>query len=104
MVANGGLEERERLLRRMVLFASDEPAMIILGLGARQTVAWSREPRNFTFAPARRTTQQGSCAQWYQERPMAKRPLSQMTWLTISKPMRSRPAATSAACWPACHT
>ena len=35
---------------------------------------------------------------------MAKRPLSQITWLTISKPIRSRPAATSPACTPACQT
>jgi hypothetical protein len=34
--------------------------MIILGLGARQIVAWSREPRNLAFEPGRRTTQQGS--------------------------------------------
>ena len=34
--------------------------MIILGLGTRQIVAWSRDPRNGTFAPAFRTTQHGS--------------------------------------------
>ena len=62
--------------------------MIILGLGTRQIVAWSREPRNGTLAPALRTTQQGSWLQWYQERPIAKRPLSQITWATISKPIR----------------
>jgi hypothetical protein len=49
--------------------------MIILGEGARQTVAWSREPRNLAFAPWRRTTQQGSWLQWYQERPIAKEAL-----------------------------
>ena len=35
---------------------------------------------------------------------MAKRPLSQMICDTISKPIRSRPAATSAAWTPACQT
>ena len=69
----------------MVLLRLRGPPMIIFGLGTRQTVAWSREPRNGTLAPFRRTTQQGSCAQWYQLLPIAKRPLSQMTWLTISK-------------------
>jgi hypothetical protein len=49
--------------------------MIILGLGARQIVDWLRSPRNRAFEPARRTTQHGSCPQWYQERPIAKRPL-----------------------------
>src|ERR1035437_3536853 len=41
-------------------FGSTEPAMIIFGLGTRQIVAWSRDPRNFAFEPALRTTQQGS--------------------------------------------
>src|SRR5664280_2827424 len=80
------------------------PPMIILGLGTRQIVAWSREPRKGTLAPFLRTTQHGSWLQWYQLRPMAKSPLSQMTWLTISKPIRSRPWATSAAWTPACQT
>ncbi len=35
---------------------------------------------------------------------MANSPLSQITWDTISKPIRSRPAATSAAWTPACQT
>src|SRR3972149_5073605 len=61
--------------------------MIILGLGTRPIVAWSREPRKGTFAPTLRTTQQGSWLQWYQLRPMAKSVLSQMTCATISKPM-----------------
>src|SRR5450759_4404747 len=78
--------------------------MIILGLGTRQIVAWSRDPRNGTFAPALRATQQGSWLQWYQERPIAKSPLSQITWATISKPIALRPAATSSACTPACQT
>src|SRR3990172_8539782 len=85
-------------------FRSVEPAIIILGLGARQTVDWSRDPRNLTLDPDRRTTQHGSWAQWYQERPIAKRPLSQITWLTISKPIRTRPSATAAAWTPACQT
>jgi hypothetical protein len=34
--------------------------MIILGLGARQIVDWSRVPRNRLWDPARRTTQHGS--------------------------------------------
>src|SRR5664280_3678868 len=78
--------------------------MIIFGLGACQMVAWSLEPRNGTFAPALRTTQQGSWLQWYQLRPIANRPLSQITWATISKPIALRPAATSSACTPACQT
>src|SRR5450759_3585013 len=78
--------------------------MIILGLGTRQIVAWSRQPRKGTLAPARRTTQQGSWLQWYQERPIAKRPLSQMTCATISKPIAFRPVATSSAWTPACQT
>src|ERR1035437_9855553 len=78
--------------------------MIILGDGTRQIVAWSRDPRKGTFAPALRTTQQGSWLQWYQERPIANKPLSQITWATISKPIRSRPWATSAAWTPACQT
>jgi hypothetical protein len=77
--------------------------MIILGEGTRQIVAWSREPRNGTLAPSLRTTQQGSWLQWYQLRPIAKSPLSQMTCATISKPIRSRPCATSAAWTPACQ-
>ena len=43
--------------------------MIIFGLGARQIVAWSRSPMNRFGTPGLRTTQQGSWAQWYQERP-----------------------------------
>src|SRR5450759_2294045 len=78
--------------------------MIILGEGTRQIVAWSRDPRNGTLAPALRTTQQGSWLQWYQDLPIANRPLSQITWATISKPIRSRPWATSDAWTPACHT
>src|SRR5664280_3928859 len=78
--------------------------MIIFGLGACQMVAWSLEPRNGTLAPAFRTTQQGSWLQWYQDLPIAKSPLSQMTWATISKPIAFRPAATSSACTPACQT
>ena len=81
-----------------------EPDMIILGLAATQTVDWFLSPRKGTFKPGLRTTQQGSWRQWYQERPRAKRPLSQMTWLTISKPMRTRPSATAAAWTPACQT
>ncbi len=77
--------------------------MIILGEGTRQIVRLIPGPRNGTFAPCFRTTQQGSWLQWYQLRPMAKSPLSQMTWATISKPMRSSPCATSAACTPACQ-
>src|SRR5664280_1118630 len=80
------------------------PPMIILGLGTRQIVAWSRAPRNGTFAPFLRTTQPGSWLQWYQDLPIAQSPLSQMTWLTISKPIRSSPWATSAAWTPACQT
>ena len=64
-------------------FASVEPPMIILGEGTRQIVAWSRDPRKGTLAPFLRTTQQGSCDQWYQDLPMAKSPLSQITWATI---------------------
>ena len=61
-------------------FASVEPPMIILGEGTRQIVPWSRGPRKGTLELAFRTTQQGSWFQWYQERPMAKSPLSQITW------------------------
>ena len=48
--------------------------MIIFGLGARQIVAWSREPRNFAFEPTFPTTQLGSWLQWYQERPIRRGP------------------------------
>src|SRR5664280_3251461 len=78
--------------------------MIILGLGTCQIVAWSREPRNGTFAPGFRTTQQGSWLQWYQDLPIAKSPLSQITCATMSKPIAFRPVATSSACTPACQT
>src|SRR5664280_1876738 len=78
--------------------------MIIFGLGTRQIVAWSRDPRNGTLAPFLRTTQQGSWLQWYQERPIAKSPLSQITCATISKPIAFRPVATSSAWTPACQT
>jgi len=44
-------------------FTSELPAMIILGEGARQIVAWSRDPRNFALLPAFRTTQHGSWLQ-----------------------------------------
>ena len=37
--------------------------------------------------PGLRTTKHGSWAQWYQERPIAKRPLSQMIWPASSKPI-----------------
>ena len=78
--------------------------MIILGLGARQTVDWSRLPWNRCATPGFRMTQHGSCAQWYQLRPIANSPLSQITWAAISKPIRSSPTATSAARTPACQT
>src|SRR5215210_2556052 len=78
--------------------------MIIFGLGARQIVDWSRLPWKRWGTPGLRITQQGSWAQWYQERPIAKRPLSQMTCEAISTPTRVRPDANSAAWTPACQT
>ncbi len=79
--------------------------MIIFGLGARQTVLWSRWPWKRLGTPGLRTTQQGSWPQWYQDRPIANRPLSQITCDAISKPTRSSPvAATTAAYTPACQT
>ena len=70
--------------------------MIIFGLGPARSWPGPGSRCRGSGRPACGTTQQGSWPQWYQDRPIAKRPLSQITWATISKPIRSRPAATSA--------
>ena len=76
-------------------FCSLDPPPIRFGDGARQIVAWSFVPMKRFGTPGRRTTTHGSWAQWYQERPIEKRPLSQMTWPASSKPMASKPCRTS---------
>ncbi len=59
------------------------------GEGTRQIVAWSRDPRNGTFAPCFRTTRSRargssgtSCVRW------RRAPCPTMTCATISKPIR----------------
>ena len=86
-------------------FSSVEPPMIIFGLGARQIVLWSRSPWNRLATPGLRTTQQGSWPQWYQPRLIANRPLSQITWPAISKPIREQARGNGSRAWtPACQT
>jgi len=63
VVADRGLEEDEGFWVGWSSRGSSRAAMIILGLGTRQIVAWSRVPRKRTLAPFFLTTQQGSWLQ-----------------------------------------